>query len=78
MRFLILGRDIPLTDFNKNKSEEHSGIACKEPLNNEYDDNCKKRISNSSSSDFEFKNDNLLETEETDIGVKPKLCGPVV
>jgi len=78
MRFLILGRDIPLTDFNKHKSEAHSEIACKEPLNNEYDENCKKHISNSSSSDFEFEKENLLETEDTDIGVKPKLRGPVV
>lgn len=63
MRFLILGRDLPLTNFDKNKSTEYSEIACKEPLNNEYEENCK---------------DNLLETEETDNGVKPKFRGPVV
>lgn len=78
MRFLILGRDLPLAYFDKNKSTEYSEIACKEPLNNEYEENCKKHSENPLIYNSETEMDNLSVDEETVDGVKPKLRGPVV
>ncbi len=78
MRFLILGRDIPLTEFDKSKRIEHSEIACKEPLNNEYEENCKKHSENPSIYNSEKEMDKLSVDEEIVGGVKPKIRGPVV
>ncbi len=62
MRFLILGRDIPLENSDK-VSIEHSEIVCKEPLDNSYEENCNNSLSSEE-----------LNKENT----KPKTRGPVV